>query len=568
MMKFKLISLIIASLLTTSCVNTMSVSSLDEPTHNIIRTNNSKQFEEYSKNKLKNVPQPNKLNYFLGENQEMQCLGDMYSAYKIWDVEPNQSQPSKVITILPVSNQTNYADVELPAELTMATQKIAAQLGIGHRIVYVPSNVDRKDQNQLYNKYDSFLNLINQPTDLDKKRNYDDIFIVASLIEYDDPNRIFADGIDMSSDGTKNKKSFHIGASHGKDRSSGRMTMTFSVVYPAHGVGSFANPQFVYHPDATISVSLDFKDLQNDNEFAVSYDGGRPTLGYRNKFQRRDSRFIATNLLIERGLLKVLGRYYKMPYWRCMSENLIAGDNKQYPRGLSSMKQMYGYDEHVEKNVRRMFRFIGDPNLGLAPYIKRPNRAAKNDQVWVGVRSLDDDRAKFGVDIAESVPHALLIDKSMFEKNDLTRCDGKIITRKNGTVDYTNYNHCVKSKRLNEVGSTFQVRNLTSQESNALKGKVISEKINVNQTSFLELLRKVAVFNARTLSKDEQERYVKYLHGLNQNQNTEEVFTNLWMSLPYQVDSRIYPHYLNWDDSKANMRDFIKENQHLLKLGE
>ena len=136
-----------------------------------------------------------------------------------------------------------------------------------------------------------------------------------------------------------------------------------------------------------------------------------------------------------------------------------------------------------------------------------------------------------------------------------------------GWGDYTNYNHCVMSKRLNVKGSTFQVRNLTPQESETLNGKVISEYItgsSTNQASFVGLLRSVATFNARTLSKDEQGQYVKYLHQINKNRNMEDAFTDLWMSLPYQVDSRIYPHYLNWDNSKADVGVFLQENQHLL----
>lgn len=572
MNKFKYISAIIASIGVSSCVHTMNMSDIEEPTHEIIRSNNSDGLSHYSENKMRQMPQQNKRNYFLGEHQEMQCLGDMYSAYNIWRVDAGKNQTTRTITILPVANQTNYQDVDIPKELTMQTQKIAAQLGIGHNVVYIPSTIDRYENN-FYSKYDNFLSMINSPDSLSKTKPQllNSIFIVASLIEYDDPNRIFGNNVNASSEGTVDKKSFGLGFDYSKDRFTGRIGMTFSVVYPATGVGMFVTPQFVYHPDATVSVYLDFKETSNSNEFSVSYDGGRPTLGYKDKFQKRDSKFIATSLLIERGLLKVLGRYYRMPYWRCMSENLIVNQNKQIPKSLPAMRETYGYDEHVEKNVRRNFRYIADAATMNAPFIKRPETAPNAGQVMVALASLknsNDPSSQSLIMSDENVSHVLTISQQDFNKNFPQECNTKIEQLKNGTFNFAKHNECLANKRLNVPGSTFQIYNLSPDDEAATRGKVIFRQISPasTQISVMEQLKQVATFNARKLSYDERKHYVNYFSRINQlnQKNKEDAFVDLWLSLPYQVDSRIYPNYLTWKNSLGNWGSFMMENENLL----
>lgn len=584
-MKIKPISIMMASLLTASCAYTTHVSTLEEPTHSIIRTNNSPELETWSQKQLNGVPKPNKSNYFLGENQEIQCLGDMYAAYRLWDVEPNysQSNTAPVITILPVSNQTNYKDVEIPAELTMATQKIATQLGIGHHVVFVPSKKDMEN-NVMYNNYQNVLSLINEPTNLHNRGKSNHIFIAASLIEYDDPNRIFGVAGNVSGTGTVDKKSFSAGASVGHNRFGGRMSMTFSVIYPASNVGIANTPQFVYHPDASVSVSLDFQHTSHENEFSVSYDGGKPTLGYRNNFQRQDSRFIATNLLIERGLLKVLGRLYRMPYWRCMAPNLIADNNMQIPRPLNSMRKMYGYDSHVEKSLRRYYQFTGDPALGVAPYVRRPESTPitdpdnkNNNQVWVQLVPLSqngkildnfddiDDSTEITTKEDESQAKIISIPQKMFDINQPSLCsdkkpkpDGSRKSDKSGSKNYKEYNQCLLQKTLNTKGSTFQAH-ISEEDKLWLEKRVISRPLSagITQPSIYGLLQEVAVFNAQTLSTNEKSEYRKYMRNLNKAKSREDAFVDLWMSLPYRVDSRIYPHYLNWQP--VDVENFVGE---------
>lgn len=556
------VSIALAFLSLTACMSSSNITEIEEPTHQAIRTHNSPRVQAMPEQKQ---------SYFLGENKEIQCLGDLYAAYKTWDKEPYSPQNANTnISILPITNQTHYTDKEIPKELTLSAQKIASQLGIGHNILYIPSINEQLEGSQLYNSFSSYLTNIKEPNSIGvhgvKLPTNDTIFIVAALTEYDDPNKIFGQAVNSSVLGSVDKKSFGFGFNKDKNQFSGRMSMIFSIIYPAQNVGIFSTPQFIYHPDSTTTVTLDFKESVNENEFSVSYDGSKPSLGYRNKFQKRDSRFIASNLLLERGLLKVLGKYYKIPYWRCMTENLVASNNKQKPMPLKKSREMYGYDSHVEKTVRRLFRYKGN-DFGLGPYINRPNKNVENGKVWALFASLTgnpDNNPFMPLKINTSgnfIVHE--VDAQQFKAFHSKQCQPLMPKNDDATryiaLNYAEYNQCLAGLKLNDKNSSFQIPLNTIDEKIKLNGKVIAGHLNPGSTApfFLNILKQVATFNVQTLSEEEQKAYAQYLYEINTSGLSEDNFVDLWMSLPYQADSRIYPHHLDWNAQNANLGQFI-----------
>lgn len=131
---------------------------------------------------------------------------------------------------------------------------------------------------------------------------------------------------------------------------------------------------------------------------------------------------------------------------------------------------------------------------------------------------------------------------------------------KNQVQDFAKYNQCMANLKLNDKHGTFKWA-LNPEESRKLNGKVIASHMNPNSTApfFLHVLKLVATFNAQTLSDTEQKSYAKYLHHINQSGLNEEAFVDLWMSLPYQADARIYPHHLEWNNQNANLEEFLNK---------
>ena len=543
----------------SACVVTNSVSEIKELEHDSIRTSNS--------NAAKNAKAPAR---FLGENNEMKCLGDLSSTYEMWTVEPGNAQNEKyTITILPVTNQTNYADKEIPREMTLSAQRIATQLGSGYNIVFAPSLTDA--QSGFYTKWNDFFKHIEEPGKLGSHStppSNKNIVIIAALTEYDDPNRSLGENGNFDLVGSKNKKSFGAGASSDLNRYTGRMSMTFSIAYPAR-VGNFSEPQLVYHPDSSVNVTLDFKESVNNNEFSFSYDGGKPSIGYKNKFHSRDSRFIAMDLLIERGILKALGRYHNVPYWRCMTENQIEKKDgiplSQLPLPLKDTQQMLGYDSHVEHTVRRTFRYISN-DLNLGPYTRRPKYQLENGQKWAvfAQYNISPDQAdefiptNYEGDYIVKQVSDEEFNRKWFDPNqcnefypqvhqvqDMQNLEQGVNAGTTQTVvqgDFKKFNQCLIQKFSYPQGQGYLVGSYDN---------------NQTKQYFNYALKQVFAFNTEQLEKANslpvqlKGLLARTLYQHQESKDAENDFVSLWMSAPYLPNARIYPYYLEWDKDKS-----------------
>lgn len=576
MKKLFFLPIMVTPILFTACSTTKSVTKIGEPGYENLRTNdiglNKTSFE---------------MKKFLGQSPEIQCFGDLQATYEEWDTEPGNPMNNKYnITFLPVTNQTALPHKDLPQDISLMAQAIAAQLGIGYNIVFSPSLSDVP--NSLYADFYSTqlvgragASTSNILADYSSNISNKNITIISAITEYD-VNYGNSPSGNIQALGTTDGKSFSIGASHGTDKIYGRIAMVFNTAYFAK-TGDYATPQLIYNPNTTSKVSIDFVDDTKTNELSLSYNGGKPTISTKYKTTNLDSRYIALNLLIERGLLETLGKYHRIPYWRCMEQNqkerVDKDGNKQSPLGqvplsLTEARKLPGYNPDVEAHVRRMYRYKGN-TLGLGPYTYREEYIERNQEVVIVSLTNKTNPEPFGFKPNDNL-YPLIVSAGSYQRYDLNSCAKmpEILSR-NETLKEMD-SHLLIANDL-EKPSLQSARNALQKEVQMLDSQCKIAKIQQFNVDFSSILQekfgdKLVVPRGRTSttgyhfltvlsdmiqsnyandknliggSKNGQE-YLAFLENIKDSEDSlEDKFVSLWLSAPYLKDARIYPYHIN-----------------------
>lgn len=534
-------------------------------------------------------------------NPEIQCLGDLQAFYETWDVEGGPQNQKYNLTILPVTNQTVMPSSKIPNDMSMVTQNIAARLGIGYNVIFIPSNSDiAYAPNSLYtSKYSPLLidrannSSNNELANFQSNISHKDITIIASLTEFDVSVEDTDSGNVNYSGETNKGKSISAGASIADKNFSGKISMVFNTGYFAK-TGDYSTPQIVYNPNTATQVTIEFKDLLNSEEFSFSYDGAKPVIGTKSVFSTNDSRFAAINLLIERGLLKTLGKYHRLPYWRCMYENQVSEkvyDNKtkeykytrplyDQPLTLNQARNMKGYDSDVEDMIRRMYRYQALAN-GLGTFKKRLERIDNSQEViLVAQLPKNQETPKVTDDV-----FSIAVPKGTYDRFNLAQCSqtsrvkqlNQSIFELSNSVQQSQASNNLATQRQKTLNQTVQQRDgmvkqcessykqrfnafLNNEGYSSKYGLTLLGKTSGTGQSFYNTLNAVtrATINSPDLMGDKKEytNFVEQLGNATENGtiSMESAFVNLWMSAPFKEKARIYPYYINNDKIREGVR--------------
>lgn len=579
MKKLLFLPIMVTPILFTACSTTKSVTKIGEMSYKNLRTNDA------SLNKTSF-----EMKKFLGQSPEIQCFGDLQATYEEWDAEPGNPMNNKYnISFLPVTNQTAVPNKDLPQDISLMAQAIAAQLGIGYNVVFSPSLLDVANsfgglyadfyKNQLTQR--ATASESNVLADYSSNISNKNITIISAITEYD-VNYGNSPSGNVQALGTTDGKSFSIGAAHNTDKIYGRISMVFNTAYFAK-TGDYAIPQLIYNPNTTSKVTIDFVDDTKTNELSLSYNGGKPTISTKYKVTNLDSRYIALNLLIERGLLETLGKYHRIPHWRCMEENqkprVDADGNAQLPLGqiplsLHDAKKMVGYNPDVEAHIRRIYRYKGNA-LGLGPYTYREEYKTNEQEIVYVSLTNKGNPEPFTSKVNDNL-YPLIVPIGTYARYDLNSCSktSEYLAKYKILKDIDSQLMTAKDSEKTLLQST---KNTTQEEMQALDHQCKIEKIQQFNVDFSDVLQekfgnKLAVLRARNTTTGNHFLNVwfdmiqsNYIHdsnlvGGNQNKegyltflrdikdlegSSEDKFVSLWMSAPYLKDARIYPYYIN-----------------------
>lgn len=235
--------------------------------------------------------------------EHLACFGDMLSdyqrAYKQGELKPIR------IAIVSVKDATNistvdFANSEIPSNFNDMALGIVTKIGGPLRVLYIPDSNEIVDGLRLAGSGDKPFSIAHYATNT--------LQIYGALTEYDrlilNKQRELEVGAEIG-DGSGLT---NIEASRYRERNTARMTMDFRAVQP--GVGDVIN-----HLSSTNTLRL----YQNgkDFNFGISVDG--QGIGYAKSNSIVDARHKAIRLLIELGMIEVIGRYAKVPYWKCLT---------------------------------------------------------------------------------------------------------------------------------------------------------------------------------------------------------------------------------------------------------
>lgn len=579
-MKYKLIYLsAVSTLFITGCATVGSFSEVTKPDYSDIEDISS-----ISK----------KLNYS-SSNPEMQCFGDLQATYETWNLEPQypyRRESKYNISILPVTNQTVVPSTKIPFDMSLVAQSIASKAGIGYNVIYLPSITDvQMAPNFIYGSYTDLLTTraastkakLASSSSQPKER---DVTIIASLTEFDVSNEDTDSISSRVTDKTKKGKSYSAGYSGSDQSYRGKITMLFNTAYFAK-TGDYKTPQLIYNPNTSTEVTINFEDKANSDEFSFSYDGGNPSVGYKSVYSTQDSKFAAINLLIERGLVKTLGKYQRIPYWRCYAENQISNKVKNKngesvvvepvgttPLKLQKTREVSGYDSDIEHMTRRMFNYFGN-NIGLGPYRRRLPKI-ENGNVFAFVAEVSSKSSSpWNISQDNANVKSIQLPMSVYKQYRLDVCKKqpqnvriqKEITRLTDMINGNPTSSEVPSLKANISSLNAQFKSVTNNckkqrtlEFNRtiptyVKGKdklwVLQQKSDNTGQAFFNRLRLVSQQNINSgYLAGNKDVYDKYLKGINRNLSKktiseEDAFVELWMNAPYEKNARIYPLYLN-----------------------
>ncbi len=243
-----------------------------------------------------------------GITQSLACFGDMLADYnRIMSngrLRPIRAAIMTAKDATDVSTKT-YANSEIPTDFKDMTIGIASKIGGPMRVLHVPGTVEIVDAIRLNTTNQNAKENITPFTA--RHYNKDSIQIYGAITEYDrllsnsqvkpEASAKFGGG-----DGRTN-----IEASMKREKNIARMTIDFRVVHPNTG-------DVINHAGSTNTVEL--YQLGKDNSFGLSI--GDQSIGFATSDSLVDARHKAIRLLVERGLIESLGKYAKVPYWRCL----------------------------------------------------------------------------------------------------------------------------------------------------------------------------------------------------------------------------------------------------------
>lgn len=250
------------------------------------------------------IPKPTKTNM----TGALACFGDMLSDYSRiannGQVRPIRAAIMTARDATDVSTKT-YANSEIPTDFKDMTIGIASKIGGPVRILHVPESMEIIDAIRLNTTNKNALENITPFTA--RHYNKETIQIYGAITEYD---RL------LSNSQIKPEASFNFGGGRGltsieagikRERNVARMTIDFRVVHPETG-------DVINHTGSTNTLEL--YQLGKDNSFGMSIGG--QAIGLAKSDSIVDARHKAIRLLVERGLIETLGKYAKVPYWRCL----------------------------------------------------------------------------------------------------------------------------------------------------------------------------------------------------------------------------------------------------------
>ncbi len=324
-----------------------------------------------------------------GMTQSLACFGDMLADYnRIMNngrLRPIRAAIMTAKDATDVSTKT-YANSEIPTDFKDMAIGIASKIGGPVRVLHVPGSVEIVDAIRLNTTNQNAKENITPFTA--RHYNKDSIQIYGAITEYDrllsnsqikpEASAKFGGG-----DGLTN-----IEASMKRERNVARMTIDFRVVHPNTG-------DVLNHAGSTNTVEL--YQVGKDNSFGLSI--GDQSIGFAMSDSLVDARHKAIRLLVERGLIESLGKYAKVPYWRCLPsekkqkfvkfEDVLAENSGLYDFSSASAgekvsKRDYGAklekakkkgdlrDQTLIMSVKSDFEFVEYINRNTREYKTRP----------------------------------------------------------------------------------------------------------------------------------------------------------------------------------------------------
>jgi hypothetical protein len=206
--------------------------------------------------------------------------------------------------------------------------------------------------------------------------NLQKLVIYGSLTEYDRSLQNSKGGVDANADYLSSKTRINTGttgqviyedrpendggisASHNKLKNVSRMTMDFRVVRMNEGgmintASVVTNTILLYQTAETKSFGIN---LNGKSLGLLSTFGATGALGYSDSMTEVDARHAAIRILIERSIMDLLGKEYKLPYWRCHAkeitkEVIVNGEKQKKTRFEIDRNRMYELDDKDNDDV-------------------------------------------------------------------------------------------------------------------------------------------------------------------------------------------------------------------------